>query len=659
LWETSLIKKIILGITLVIVSISIYFSISFYRDVAQNITEILEHKMEISSEVFDRNGERIANFVGKEHRLYVKFENIPPKVIEALLAIEDTSFFEHRGINIDAIFRAAIKDVVALKMVEGASTITQQFVRNAVLTKKKNLFRKIQEVILAVEIEKYMSKEQILEKYLNLIYFGRGYYGIRTASKGYFHKELDALTTKEIAILIGLIKAPSFYDPTRNYGYSIGRANRVISRMYEGLGWITKIEYDDALAENPTVFRTTKTQNVAPYVVDEVRRRLKDDFTDLHTGGYLIKTTIDLQLHDMLRTALKNGHKKITEKMEKRGFDQGRISKLNGASILVQQSTGDILSMVGGIDYKKSVFNRVTQGQRQVGSSIKPFIYQVALNMGLSGATKLYDISRTYNYTDKDGNEKIWSPQNYTKKEKGLITLRNSLIKSKNLATINMVDRMLGGANVHRELVKFGLNDLPMDLSVALGSYTTSMYNLAHHYTMLSNGGIKTALKLISEVSNKEGFIVYEEETKSDEFVSPEQNYLIVDIMRDAVRRRDGTGRRARVEGLQIAGKTGTTNDGKDVWFNSFTPTYQLHVWFGNDDNTPIIKKAGGGSMSAPVAGEFYSELIKMKPYIKRQFDKPDGVKTFKFGNVYENFTPISKPPKQEIEFKENDSLIF
>jgi penicillin-binding protein 1A len=654
-----LIKKLILLSIVVLISTSIVLlSLKFYREVAKKTADILQYKMEISSEVFDRNGDKIANFVGNEYRLYVKFEDIPPKVIEALLSIEDTTFFEHNGINLEAIFRAIFKDLYAMKMVEGASTITQQFVRNTVLTKDKTLLRKLKEIILSLEIEKHLSKEQILERYLNVIYFGRGYYGIRTASKGYFHKELDALSMKEISILIGLIKAPSFYDPTRNYEYSIGRANRVVTRMYEGLNWITKVEFDDAIAEEPKVFHSTKTQNVAPYVVDEIYRRIGKDLPDLRTNGYRINTTIDLQLQEILRTALQNGHKNITEKQKKRKVDESIINKLNGASILIQQNSGEVLAMLGGVSYKDSKFNRVTQGFRQVGSSIKPFFYQSTINMGLSGATLLYDIERTFKYSNEKGEEEYWKPKNYTKKVKGVITLREALMKSKNLATINMV-RMVGASNVHKDLIEYGFKDMPSNLSTALGSYATSMYELAEKYTMLSNGGKQHSLKLIKEVSNKHGFIIFEEKTKKRKITSPEQNYLVLDIMRNAVNSDSGTGKRARVNGLDIAGKTGTTDDGKDVWFNSFTPTYQLHVWFGNDDNTPILRGAGGGSMAAPVAGEFYKELVKMKPYIKRRFDKPSGVRTFEFNEVMENFTDISKPPIKETNEIQENSLIF
>ena len=251
-----------------------------------DISSLVNYKPSVTTRIYDKNGDKIANLFKTKHRYYATFDEIPPKMIEALLAIEDTTFFEHPGINIDAIFRAIIKDVKARKMVEGASTITQQLIKNKLLTREKKLSRKIKEVIYSLKLENSLSKEEILERYLNEIYFGHGYYGIKTAADGYFHKNLDDLTLKEMALLVGLPKAPSSYAPTKNYEISIGRANRVITRMHI-LGWIDDETYNEALAERPNVFDDTLTQNLAPFVVDEVIRRSKSlGMNDIKTGGY-------------------------------------------------------------------------------------------------------------------------------------------------------------------------------------------------------------------------------------------------------------------------------------------------------------------------------------------------------------------------------------
>ncbi|MDD2906884.1 MAG: transglycosylase domain-containing protein, partial [Sulfurimonas sp.] len=283
-----------------------FLAIGYYlKNYEFDISELVDYKPAMTSRIYDRNGEKIANVFDEKHRYYAAFNEIPPRVVEALLAIEDTTFFEHPGVNVDAIFRALIKDIKAGKMVEGASTITQQLVKNKLLTREKKISRKIKELIFSMRLEMALTKEEIIERYLNEIYFGHGYYGIKTAADGYFHKELANLTLKEMAILVGLPKAPSTYAPTKNYEISMGRANRVISRMY-ALGWIDEPTYKTSLEENPKVHDETLTQNKAPFIVDEVARIMQDmGIEDLKTGGYEIHTTIDIKLQEAASESLK------------------------------------------------------------------------------------------------------------------------------------------------------------------------------------------------------------------------------------------------------------------------------------------------------------------------------------------------------------------
>ncbi|MBD3810495.1 MAG: penicillin-binding protein, partial [Sulfuricurvum sp.] len=259
--------------------------------------KLIQYQPRLTTEVYDRQGNKIANLFSNEHRYYVSYKNIPPRLIEALLAIEDTMFFEHHGINPDAIMRAIIKDLSVGKLKEGASTITQQLVKNTLLNREKKFSRKFKEVLYSIRIEQELSKEQILERYFNEIYLGHGYYGIKTAADGYFRKPLKELTLKEMAMLVGLPKAPNFYSPTRNYELSLGRANRVIGRMYE-LGWIDQSTYDKATQERPKVYNDTLSKNSGPYIIDEVMRQLGDAFPDIRSGGYKIYTTIDMRLQE-------------------------------------------------------------------------------------------------------------------------------------------------------------------------------------------------------------------------------------------------------------------------------------------------------------------------------------------------------------------------
>jgi penicillin-binding protein 1A len=632
----------ILIILFITFSISIFSGITYlYYTIRDNAQLIEKYQMELSSEIFDRHGKKIANLIGKEYRFYAEFDEIPSRVIEALLAIEDTEFFEHQGINIEAIIRAIFKDIKAMGMVEGASTITQQLVRNTILHREKTLLRKLKEVLLSLKVETLISKEKILELYLNKIYFGRGFYGIKTASRGYFRKELNALSLKEIAMLIGMIKAPSFYDPTKNYDHSIGRANRVLRRMYSELGWISKSEYEKAVAEEPKIFEDTKTQNVAPYVVDYVIRKLSPNFNDLRTGGYKIYTTIDLDMQHLARKSLKERYERIVQLLKKKGLRETRINKLNGAVVSMQPQTGEILAMVGGVDYKKSSFNRATQGKRQIGSSVKPFIYLIALDLGYSGASILNDVQRTYTYTDKYGVERKWQPQNYSKKVKGRVKLRDAVVHSRNLATINLVSE-IGLSTVYKELKRFGFKDIPRDLSISLGSFGQSVLELSKMYSLFSNYGTIVEPIFIKKVVNR--YLEYQTVPVSKKFITPKrQAYLMLDIMKDVVRH--GSGRRAYMKEIDIAGKTGTTNGGVDTWFTGLTPEIQTIAWFGNDDNSPMYRRATGGRFAAPVVKNFYQGLLKIKPELKRRFDIPKGITSSKVDGRLEIFTDISKPP--------------
>ncbi len=662
-----MIKKLLLFVAVLVVlspfGVLGYYLVSYDYD----ISKVVHYNPPKTTRIFDRNGEKIANVFFKEHRYYAVFEEIPPRLVEALLAIEDTSFFEHPGVNFDAIFRALIKDIKARKMVEGASTITQQLVKNELLTREKKISRKIKELIYSLKLERYLTKQQILERYLNEIYFGHGYYGVKTAADGYFHKELDKLTLKEMAILVGLPKAPSTYDPTRNYEISLGRANRVIERMYR-LGWIDERTYDEALAERPTVYNGTLTQNKAPFIVDEVMRRAKEmGYADIKTGGYDIYTTIDLKLQDAAKEALRYAYDKTLERIEKYKAKEEEklqrdpsyvvqdinVSKLNGALVSLDSHTADILALVGSVDYKKSSYNRATQGKRQPGSAFKPFIYQVALDLGYSPATKLIDVARTYKY-EKDGEDLKWQPKNYEKDYKGLITLREALVHSRNLATINLVND-IGLATLLRELEKFGIKNLPRDLSISLGTISLSPLELAHYYTSFSNHGLQLEPHLIAKIE-KDGSKIYEKQERSRYITSPQQAFLMTTILRDVVKR--GTGRRAAVDGIELAGKTGTTNKSMDAWFAGYSPSVETVVWFGNDDNTPMYKGETGGRVSAPAFSFYFKKLIELYPQLPRKFEIPSGVREVKIDGKTEYFTDVSKPPKEE-EVSGEEELLF
>jgi len=633
-----LILIILLGLSVIIGLIVLYSQIRF------DVDKIVDYKPRLTTQFFDKNGVHLGNIFDKENRVYVKYSSIPPRITEALVAIEDTNFFEHNGINIDAILRAIIKDIKAMGLVEGASTLTQQLVKTMILTRDKKLIRKIKEVLLSLRLESLLSKEQILERYLNQVYFGHGYYGIKTASLGYFHKELGELNLKEIAILVGLPRAPSFYDPTKNLKYSLIRGNQVIKRL-KTLGWINETEYNNSINYIPTVYNDTLSQNKAPYILDTAINELQNDVDDLRTGGYKIELTIDLEAQNIAKEALIHGYNKILERDKNKDTEESTTKTLNGAMVVLENNSGAILSMVGGIDYKKSSFNRARQSIRQPGSSVKPFLYQVALNLGYSTASNLVDISRTYRYNSKQNEEKVWQPRNYEKNFKGLVTFRYALVHSRNLATINLVTDM-GIDILYKELERYGFEDIPYDLSITLGSFGISPLDLSEKYTIFSNNGIMVKPYLIASLTNRyEQKIVFE---KEEQYIMPNsQTHIMTSILRDVVK--NGTGRNAKVKGLETVGKTGTTNNNIDAWFCGYSPTLQTLVWYGNDDNKPMGKRETGGRTAAPAFSYFYTKWLQLHPEIQRKFIEPKNIFHQKFNGKDEIFTKISDVPKNEI----------
>ncbi len=627
----------------------------------KDIAKIKDYRPSVASQILDRKGRLIANIYDKEFRFYAHFEEIPPRFIESLLAVEDTLFFEHGGINLDAIMRAMIKNAKSGRYTEGGSTLTQQLVKNMVLTREKTLTRKLKEAIISIRIEQVLSKEEILEHYLNQTFFGHGYYGVKTASLGYFKKPLDKLTLKEIAMLVALPRAPSFYDPTKNLEFSLSRANDILRRLYS-LGWISSNELKSALNEVPIVYNQTSTQNIAPYVVDEVLKQL-DQLDGLKTKGYIIKLTIDLDYQRLALESLRFGRQKILEKIakEKPKADAPNESEddLNASMVVTDTSTGKILALVGGIDYKKSAFNRATQAKRQFGSAIKPFLYQIAFDNGYSTTFKIPDTARNFengNYSKNSEQNHAWHPSNYSRKFLGLVTLQEALSHSLNLATINLSDQ-LGFEKIYQSLSDMGFKNLPRDLSIVLGSFAISPIEAAEKYSLFSNYGTMLKPMLIESITDQQNDVKTFTPIETRKITSKEQAFLTLSVLMNAVE--NGTGRSARIKGLEIAGKTGTSNNNVDAWFIGFTPTLQSVIWFGRDDNTPISKGASGSIVSAPVYSHFMRNILAIEPSLKRKFDVPKGLRKEIVDKIPYYSTPNSITPTPKKIGDSEERLLF
>ncbi|AGR78093.1 transglycosylase domain-containing protein [Aliarcobacter butzleri] len=637
--------KYIFGLAVILGLAVAGFLYDLYDQIKDDVDKVVNYSPKQSTQFFDKEGRLLANTFKDENREYVKYDDIPARVIEGLVAIEDTQFFEHWGINPDAISRAMIKNLKAGGFVEGASTLTQQLIKNLTLTREKKLMRKVKEALLAIRLETILTKEEILERYLNHTYFGHGYYGIKTAAKGYFNKDLYELSLKEIAILVGLPRAPSFYDPTRNLQVSLARANQVITRL-DTLGWITKEQYEEAINETPTIHNQTLTKNVAPYAIDYAISQLINDVPDIIYGGYKVYLTIDLDAQEMANDSIKRAYEEALKRdleIRKNSKDPDNnpyTKELNAAMITMESSTGKILAMVGGVDYNQSVFNRAFQSKRQAGSAIKPFLYQTALNEGYNPASQLFDISRTYNYT-VGGVQKKWQPKNYGGNFQGIVTLRDSLTQSRNLSTLNLVTDV-GVGVVTNDLKTYGFKDIVDNLSITLGSMSVSLVEFSEAYSTFANNGTQVKPYIVEQIVNKDGkSVTFEPQTK--EINKPEQNYLMVSILNDVVNK--GTGKRAAVEGIELAGKTGTTNDNIDAWFCGFSPSIQTIVWFGQDDNTPMRKSETGSTLAAPAFSYFFKKYLALHPEIPRTFTKPEGVYVGNFNGKDELYTDMSPLP--------------
>ncbi|OBV29319.1 penicillin-binding protein 1A [Helicobacter sp. CLO-3] len=642
-----MLKKIFFSLFAVVFFIGAGYIAVLYVDLSADIDKVKHYTPKLASQIYDRKNRLIANIFDTEFRFYAKFDEIPPRMIEALLAIEDTLFFEHSGINYDAIIRAALKNIKSGRFGEGGSTITQQLVKNVILTRERTLSRKVKEALLTIQVEQVITKEQILEIYLNEVFLGHGYYGVKTAAMGYFKKPLSALTLKEIAMIVGLPNAPSFYDPTKNLNDSLGRANDIIRRMYD-LGWISKEYRDASLAEVPIVYNQTLTQNVAPYVTDFALRQLSS-IPDIKTGGYTIKLNIDLDYQAAAQQALINGYNGIQERLQKTSKsatiqqdDASKTDTLNGAMVVTDTRSGKILALVGGVDYNKSPYNRAVDAKRQIGSSIKPFIYQIALDKGYSTATQIPDAARDFG---------DYRPGNVDGGFRGLMTLQEALMFSRNLATLNIV-QLVGFTDVYSGLLDFGFNDISKDITIGIGSMNVTPLSAARAYSVFSNYGTRVDPVLIDSVIDINGN-VFTYDTKSESIIPAAQAFLGVSVLREVVA--NGTGRRARVNGIEIAGKTGTTNNNVDFWFCGFSPDIQAIIWYGRDDSQPIGQSGSSGLVTAPVFAEFISNALKLDPAQRRKFPQPEGVgaKTIdKYTYYYTSTSPI--PSSQNTNTDQN-----
>ena len=580
----------------------------------------------VATRLYASDGSLLIEYA-EERRVFIDYSDLPSQLVNAFIAAEDQNFWTHPGIDVQGIIRAVANNTMRMfganATLSGASTITQQVAKNFFLTSERTISRKIKEAILALRLERSFSKEHILTLYLNQIFLGARAYGVGSAALMYFNKPVSELTLSECAFLASLPKAPN------NRNRAVERRNYVLRRMVEE-GFVSQSDADIAAAEDLNINSgfTAQMSEELQYFAEDVRRQLLDKLgrEKLYNDGLYIKTTIVPELQRAASDALNK---------ELDAFNNGRDEKLQGAIIAMNPHTGRILAMAGGRSFSDSSFNRATQAYRQIGSTIKPFVYLAALEQGMSPQAMILD-APIVGWREDDT---LWKPENYDKKFMGDIPLRLSLETSRNVPTVRLVEQ-IGTKNAISVAQRFGVypSDMSnMNLSMALGSGETTLEKLVLGYSAFINGGRAIQPRMVDYIEDRYGRVIDgvapEITAWSDDLVPPEtvvdgaplsdphSLYQMVSILQGAVER--GTGKQARVPGHTIAGKTGTTNDVKDVWFVGFSKNLIAGVYLGYDTPKPLGRGAGS-HMAARVFADFMR--VALADTKNQPFSVPDGM---------------------------------
>lgn len=565
-----------------------------------------------SSQIYDINGRLIANIHASENRLPVPLSKMPKSLQDAFIASEDIRFFQHHGIDFRSIFRAFTVNVIGYGIREGGSTLTQQLARNTLLTHDRTLKRKVQEIILAIQIERKFTKQEILEMYLNQIYFGQGAYGVQAAAQTYFGKNVEELSLSESSMLAGIPRSPNYYSPTNNMKAAKSVQETVLDQMTK-YNYITIAEAKKAkeapikLASKPG----QATGQFASYFIDYIVQTLVDRYgaDAVYKEGLQIHTTLDID-------AQQAAEKAITLLPTFR-TDKDGIKQPQGALVALDPQTGYIKAMVGGRGNDQ--FNRAVLAERQPGSSFKPFVYLAALENGFTAATVIEDSPVSFG---------SWSPSNYDGKFRGPITMREALEKSINTIAVKIasqvgIEKVLGYAKrmgITTLVTSGSVND--QNLSTALGGLTSGVtpLQMASAYGTIANQGVRAEPMAVLKVVDRNGTILEQKATKQSAVINEKSAYILTDMMRGVLEHGTGTG--ANI-GRPAAGKTGTTSDYVDAWFVGFTPDLACAVWIGSDNNGSL-GGITGGDLPATIWRSFMLEALAKTP--ASEFTRPAGI---------------------------------
>ncbi|MFB0509924.1 MAG: penicillin-binding protein 1A [bacterium] len=580
--------------------------------------------------VYDCKNRLICEFY-EQQRMPVHLEQMPKYLKDALIAVEDKRFYSHWGLDLIRLFGATLYGIKSLKAPRGTSTITQQLARTMFLTLEHSLARKIKEALLALQLERVYSKEEILELYLNLVYFGQGVYGVEAAANAYFNKPVQELTLPECALIAALPKAPEYYN---NNPKALLKRRNFFLKMLNRHQKISRKEMEEAMAAPLGIVQRQPLRNEAAYFIEEVRKYLEQryGYDFINRSGARIYTSLDLDMQRLANQSLEDFLTRLEKdyklKDTKRRYDSLTIrdsmppppSYLQGALVAIDPKTGFVKAMIGGRDFKQSPYNRAIQAKRQAGSAFKVFVYTAAIENGFLPS----DLELDEPLTLSTPGSEPYTPVNFDFKFLGPITLRRALALSRNIVAVRLISR-LGPEVVARYANLMGIEEkLRPYYSLALGASEVNLLELTRGFSVLANEGTKTTPIMITKIVDVNGQLLEENFPERQPVLSPQTAYIMTGMLRSVID--EGTGYAVRLLGFDrpAAGKTGTTDDYTDTWFVGFTPNLACGVWVGYDQKKTIFQGAVGGSVAAPIWADFMKQATDSLP--NEDFIAPDSI---------------------------------
>lgn len=584
----------------------------------------------VSTKVYDDNNNVISEFF-IERRELTSIDRVPDHLKNGIICMEDKLFYKHWGVDILALIRSLITNMLHMRVVQGGSTITMQLARNMFLSLEQTMVRKLKEIALAIRIERAYTKDEILEKYLNQINFGQGRYGVSTAAKYYFDKDISELTLSECALLIAIPRSPEKYSPYNHPDIAKQRRDLILQKMADN-NLISTAQYEEAVNEPITVVEQKTKRQIGEYFLEEIRRylELKYGAEFLYRSGSNIYTTMNItfqkEAERILEQRLERIEKDYKFENPKSLFDSLGMSDtltsspyLQGALVLMDYHTGEVKALIGGRDFSQSQFNRATQAYRQAGSAFKVFVFATAIDNGFTPADIVLDLPIVL---EVPGMDSIYRPSNYDRKFLGPITLRDALKYSRNLVAIRLI-RNIGPELVVQYAHNLGVRSplLPV-VSLALGACEVSLLEMVTAVGTIAGLGEEVQPIFIRKITDQDGTLIEVNNPLPERKLSAQVSYVMTNIMRSVVDGGTGYLVRQYYKG-PAAGKTGTTNNYSDAWYIGFTPQYICGVWVGYDNNDRIFRGATGGVVAAPIWGELMAKLDSVP---SAEFPIPQGL---------------------------------